>query len=129
MEKTNRRKFLAAGLGCISAALAGGVLYPLYKYLAPRRTGENVGKFSFPESNLPADGAKFFDFSGSTFNELVRLSRDTGKVEAVPLTLVSGSRYFLDLNLPGGTGSSPLPPNGLHRATRRIASATPRTAP
>jgi len=45
-----------------------------------------------------------FDFTGSNFNELVRLSRDTGMVEAVPLTLISGSQYYLDLNLPGGTG-------------------------
>jgi len=66
MEKTSRRKFLAAGLGCIGAALAGGVLYPIYKYLAPRRTGGNMEKVSFPESDLTADGAKFFDFSGST---------------------------------------------------------------
>ena len=45
-----------------------------------------------------------FDFTGSGFNELVRLSRDTGKVEAVSLTHISGSQYYLDLNLPGGTG-------------------------
>jgi hypothetical protein len=58
-----------------------------------------------------------FDFTGSNFNELAMLSRDTGEVEAVPLTLISGSQYYLDLNLPGGTGdlftfwnsSSPLP--------------------
>jgi hypothetical protein len=58
-----------------------------------------------------------FDFTGSDFDELVRLSRDTGLVEAVPLVHTSGSQYYLDLNLPGGTGdlfafwdsSSPLP--------------------
>ena len=66
METTNRRKFLAAGLGCIGAALAGGITYPLYNYLAPHSTGENLGKVSFPDSALPADGAKFFDFRGST---------------------------------------------------------------
>jgi hypothetical protein len=45
-----------------------------------------------------------FDFTGSAFDELVRLSRDTGKVEAVPLTCTFDSYYYLDLNLPGGTG-------------------------
>jgi hypothetical protein len=58
-----------------------------------------------------------FDFTGSNFNELVRLDRNTGLVEAVPLTQISGSQYYLDLDLPGGTGdlftfwnaNSPLP--------------------
>lgn len=58
-----------------------------------------------------------FDFSSSNFNSLVRLSRDTGQVELVPLTNLGGSMYRLDLNLPGGTGdlftywnsSDPLP--------------------
>jgi hypothetical protein len=44
-----------------------------------------------------------FNLTGSAFNELVRLSRDTGLVEAVPLTY-SGGLYYLDFNLPGGTG-------------------------
>jgi hypothetical protein len=58
-----------------------------------------------------------FDFLSSDFNSLVRLSRDTGEVELVPLTHLGGSLYRLDLNLPGGTGdlfaywnsSDPLP--------------------
>ena len=58
-----------------------------------------------------------FDFTGSTFDSLVRLSRDTGEVELVTLTPVAGSVFYLDLNLPGGTGdlfgfwdsSNPLP--------------------
>jgi len=45
-----------------------------------------------------------FDFADSDFDSLVRLSRETGEVEIVPLTHLSGSTYFLDLNLPGGTG-------------------------
>ncbi len=45
-----------------------------------------------------------FDFSGSTFDSLVRLSRDTGEVELVPLIHTTGSFYYFDLNLPGGTG-------------------------
>jgi hypothetical protein len=58
-----------------------------------------------------------FDFTGSNFDSLVRLSRDTGKVELVTLTPMGGSTYALDLYLPGGTGdlfafwdrSNPLP--------------------
>jgi len=58
-----------------------------------------------------------FDFTGSTFDSLVRLSRATGAVEAVPLTFLGGFNYSLDLNLEGGTGdlfafwdsSDPLP--------------------
>ncbi len=58
-----------------------------------------------------------FDFTGSTFDSLVRLSRDSGEVELVTLTPVAGSEFYLDLNLPGGTGdlfgfwdsSNPLP--------------------
>ncbi len=58
-----------------------------------------------------------FDFTGSDFDSLSRLSRHTGIVELVPLTNTGESLYSLDLNLPGGTGdlfgfwdsSSPLP--------------------
>lgn len=45
-----------------------------------------------------------FDFGSSGFDSLQRLSRDTGQVEVVPLTHISGSQYSLDLNLEGGTG-------------------------
>lgn len=58
-----------------------------------------------------------FDFAGSDFDSLVRLSRNTGEVELVNLTHSGGTMYYLDLNLPGGTGdlfgfwdsSNPLP--------------------
>lgn len=58
-----------------------------------------------------------FDFQSSDFDSLVRLSRETGEVELVPLTPQGGTIYTLDLNLPGGTGdlfaywngSDPLP--------------------
>ncbi len=58
-----------------------------------------------------------FDFTGSDFDALARLSRDSGQVESVSLMHLSGSLYYLDLYLPGGTGdlfaywdsSTPLP--------------------
>ena len=45
-----------------------------------------------------------FDFSGTPHDSLVRLSRDTGEVELVPLVYTGSSQYYLDLSLPGGTG-------------------------
>jgi cytochrome b6-f complex iron-sulfur subunit len=66
MDISSRRKFLVACLGGIAAAGAGATLYPVYKYLAPRQSGENGGKVSFRESDVPPGGAKFFDFRGET---------------------------------------------------------------
>ena len=45
-----------------------------------------------------------FDFSTSGIDSLLRLSRETGLVEAVPLVSNGGSLYSLDLTLDGGTG-------------------------
>jgi len=45
-----------------------------------------------------------FDFGASGFDSLQRLSRETGEVETVPLTHISGTQYSLDLHLEGGTG-------------------------
>lgn len=61
-----------------------------------------------------------FDFGGSDYDSLVRLSRDTGLVELVTLQHLTGGNgalYRLDLQLDGGTGdlfgfwdsSNPLP--------------------
>ena len=62
-----------------------------------------------------------FDFSGSSFNSLARLDSDTGLVEAVSLTHLSGSQYYLDLLLGGGeaafftfwNSNTPLPTIGV----------------
>ena len=45
-----------------------------------------------------------FDFGTSGITDLLRLSRETGLVEEVPLTYLSGSNYSLSLSLDGGTG-------------------------
>jgi autotransporter-associated beta strand protein len=45
-----------------------------------------------------------FDMGYKTLNALQRLRRDTGQVEIVPLTHVSGTQYRLNFNLEGGTG-------------------------
>jgi len=44
-----------------------------------------------------------FDFGSSGITSLQRLNRDTGNVETVTLANDGGSKYHLDLTLPGGT--------------------------
>jgi cytochrome b6-f complex iron-sulfur subunit len=66
MEQEGRRKFLLACLGGVLAAASGAVLYPLYRYLAPPRNVNRQGKITFPLSEVPPGGAKFFDFRGAT---------------------------------------------------------------
>jgi len=64
MDTGSRRKFLAVCLGAVAAAGAGATLYPVYKYLAPRKADGNGVNVSFPEAEVPPGGAKFFDFRG-----------------------------------------------------------------
>jgi len=66
MEHSSRRIFLATCLGVIAAAGGGATLYPVYRYLAPRKGDEDKVKVSFAESEVPAGGAKFFNFRGET---------------------------------------------------------------
>jgi len=66
MDTSSRRKFLGICLGGVAAAVAAAVLYPVYEYLAPRRAADNQGKVTFPETEVPPDGAKFFDFRGAS---------------------------------------------------------------
>ena len=46
-----------------------------------------------------------FNFGKDTsINSLLRISRLTGEIEVVPLTLITGNTYYLDLVLDGGEG-------------------------
>jgi hypothetical protein len=45
-----------------------------------------------------------FDFGSSGFDSLQRLSSDTGLIEQIALTHLTGSQYALDWDLEGGTG-------------------------
>src|SRR2546423_7303511 len=45
-----------------------------------------------------------FDFGASGFDSLQLLNRDSGQIDLIPLTHLSGSQYSLDWNLEGGTG-------------------------
>jgi cytochrome b6-f complex iron-sulfur subunit len=64
--ESSRRNFLVACLGGIAAAGAGSALYPVYKYLAPQKTGSTGEKVTISDSDLLPGGAKFFDFRGET---------------------------------------------------------------
>jgi cytochrome b6-f complex iron-sulfur subunit len=66
METIQRRRFLATCLGAVGAAAAAAVLYPVYRYLAPVRTDAGQQKVTFAETEIPPDGARFFDFRGAT---------------------------------------------------------------
>ena len=66
MDQSSRRIFLATCLGAIAAAGGGATLYPVYRYLAPRKGDEDLAKVSFPETQVPPGGAKFFSFRGET---------------------------------------------------------------
>ncbi|RNC66652.1 MAG: cytochrome B6 [Desulfuromonadales bacterium] len=66
MQSSSRRTFLGICLGGLAAAGAATATWPVIRYLSPRSVEETGGKVSFPESDVPADGAKFFDFRGTT---------------------------------------------------------------
>lgn len=55
-----------------------------------------------------------FDFKDSGIESLLRLSRETGKEEVVPLIHDGGTRYHLDFSLEGGTGDLFKYHNGNH---------------
>jgi cytochrome b6-f complex iron-sulfur subunit len=78
MECDGRRKFLGFCLGGLVLAAAGAGVYPLFKYLSPRKPKESAGKVEIPEKAIPAGDAKFFDYGGST--AVVINTRDKGLI-------------------------------------------------
>jgi len=66
MDNDGRRKFLGACLGGIVAGMATAVLYPVYRYLAPRSGAGASAKVVIPEKDVPEGEAKFFEFAGSS---------------------------------------------------------------
>jgi cytochrome b6-f complex iron-sulfur subunit len=67
MDNSNsRRTFLGICLGGFAAGMAAVVLYPVYRYLAPRsNTGANA-KVVMPEKDVPEGEARFFEYAGSS---------------------------------------------------------------
>lgn len=66
MVNKGRRKFLGYCLGGIAASGALAVGYPIYRYLSPLQSSKQAGKVVIPDNEVPAGGAKFFDFAGSS---------------------------------------------------------------
>ena len=65
MENEDRRRFLGICLGGMIAAAAAAVGYPLYRYLAPAQKDKAAAKVVIPEVEVPAGGARFFEYAGS----------------------------------------------------------------
>jgi len=66
MVNEDRRKFLGICLGGLTASAAVAAGYPVYRYLAPLQKAKSAGKVVRPEEEVPAGGAKFFEYAGST---------------------------------------------------------------
>jgi cytochrome b6-f complex iron-sulfur subunit len=64
MELNTRRTFLQGFLALLTALGAGGVLYPLVRYLAPRSAANNRNLVEIPLDRLAEGDAKFFDYDG-----------------------------------------------------------------
>ncbi|MCC7349922.1 MAG: hypothetical protein IT446_05070 [Phycisphaerales bacterium] len=97
--------------------LPGDVLLGYFKTLENAPTGPDADQEAYfmvvngliEEENAPAADTRqrihlSFDFKDSNINSLQRLSRQTGKVEVVPLIHDQGGVYHLDLTLKGGEG-------------------------
>lgn len=65
MDSSSRRKFLGVCLGGILSAAAAATIWPVYRFLAPRKSDAVAGKVVIPETELPEGAAKFFEFAGS----------------------------------------------------------------
>ena len=63
---TYRRTFLLFSLGGIATIFAAGVLYPLYRYLAPVGGDLRNAKVTVPENDVREGEAKFFQYAGSS---------------------------------------------------------------
>jgi cytochrome b6-f complex iron-sulfur subunit len=65
MDASGRRKFLGCCLGGIVTIALTGVVYPIFRYLAPREQQTGSAKVTFPEADVPEGDAKFIQYAGS----------------------------------------------------------------
>jgi cytochrome b6-f complex iron-sulfur subunit len=79
MQNQERRTFLGICLGGIAALAAVAVGYPVFRYLAPLRKADSIGTVTIPEQEVPAGGAKFFEYAGAT---AVLVRREGGDLAA-----------------------------------------------
>ena len=106
----------ATNLGLANNALEGDVIVGYFKPLDPSFTnpGHEDDIYFMIVNGLSYEYESYydcqqeihieFDFVDSGITSLQRLSRDMGLVEEVSLVHTSGSLYYLDLTLDGGTG-------------------------
>lgn len=106
----------AANLGRRNGGLPGDVLVGTFKPLHESFDGPvatNEPYFMITNGLSDADFGSTattqrirvdFDFASFGITRLLRLNRDTGQVEPVPLEHLRDNRYRLTLDLPGGTG-------------------------
>lgn len=66
MQASTRRTFLGCCLGAIAVAGGAAVAFPVLRYLAPRGESGKGARVTFPETEIPPEGARFFDFRGTT---------------------------------------------------------------
>jgi cytochrome b6-f complex iron-sulfur subunit len=79
MKLLNRRSFLGSCLGGSIGTLALSGLYVVFKFLAPRKEGSITRKVQFADGDIPAGGAKFFEYAGKS---AVLIRRNDGTLAA-----------------------------------------------
>ncbi|HEY3308218.1 MAG TPA: Rieske 2Fe-2S domain-containing protein [Desulfuromonadaceae bacterium] len=78
--ENGRRKFLGVCLGGLAATTIAAVLYPIFRYLAPRSDTNSSKKINIAAKEIPDGGVKFFEYAGSaavvvkTGSEIIALS-------------------------------------------------------
>ena len=60
-----RRAFLITLVSALSAIFAAAVLYPLWRFLSPRKGAGEQEKVRVERTKIPIGGAHFFNFRGS----------------------------------------------------------------
>ena len=66
MKSHSRRIFLGTIFGFGLTSLTSGFLYVVFRYLAPRKNTSLQKQVKFIETDIPAGGAKFFEFDGKS---------------------------------------------------------------
>ena len=66
MENVDRRRFIGLSLGGLFAGAVAAIIYPLYRYLAPRPADSSTGKVVIPLKDVPEGEAKFFEYAGAS---------------------------------------------------------------
>lgn len=66
MDTKGRRQFLGLCLGGLATGAFAAMAYPVYRYLSPKSDQGVMGKVVIQESELAGDGAKFFQYAGSS---------------------------------------------------------------